>query len=303
MEEGRAKSAPVKKRRKSLLGRSDGRRLRSLPPISRISPYIMKTRNGASNYISESVDIHNMERYIRQKRTEGLTDFGALHVFIAAYVRTVSQRPGINRFISGQKVYARNNIEVALTIKKDMQLNSPDTVIKAVFKPDATAEDVYAEINRKVDKEKNSAKLDSSFDKLAGFLGYIPGLAFKFTVWFLGLLDYFGILPKNLLQLSPFHGSLFITSMGSLGIPPIYHHLYDFGNIPIFLAFGAKRTQFVLNKDGKTEERKFIDYKFVCDERICDGFYYASALKYIKHLLKNPFVLSTPPAKVVADID
>jgi hypothetical protein len=91
--------------------------------------------------------------------------------------------------------------------------------------------------------------------------------------------------------------------MGSLGIPPIYHHLYDFGNIPILWAFGAKRSQNELRKDGTVETRKYIDYKFVCDERICDGYYYASALKYVKQLLKDPFCLSNPPQTVTEDID
>jgi hypothetical protein len=263
----------------------------------------MKTRVGATSYISDSVEIGNMEKYIRQKRAEGLSDFGAMHVFIAAYVRAVSQYPGINRFISGQKIYARHDIEIALTIKKDMLLESPDTVIKAAFKPEATAEDVYAELNRIIKKEKSSMDLDSSFDKTAGFLNYIPGLLLKFTVWLLNFWDYFGLIPAKLLKLSPFHGSLVITSMGSLGVPPVHHHLYDFGNIPLFLSFGAKRTSYEPDKNGNIVERKYIDYNFACDERICDGFYYASALKYAKRMLKNPFGLSNPPKKIVEDID
>jgi len=290
-------------KRPRIFGRSDGRRIKTLPPISRVSPYIMKTRCGASNYISDSVDIRNMEKYIKLKRAEGLINFGALHVFIAAYIRTVSQRPGINRFISGQKIFARNNIEIAMTIKKNMLLESPDTVIKVIFRPEATADEVYAVMNDSIEKEKGSMDLDSSFDRLTGVLNFIPGLFLKFAVWFLGLLDYFGMLPKKLLRLSPFHGSLVITSIGSLGIPPIYHHLYDFGNIPILWAFGAKRAQRELSKSGTVEIRKYIDYQLVCDERICDGFYYASALKYIKKLLKNPFCLSDPPERVIPDID
>ena len=295
--------AAPKKRRRRFGDRSDGRRLRTLPPISRVSPYIMKTRNTASNSISDSVEISNMERYIRRKRQEGLKNFGAMHVFLAAYIRTVSQRPAINRFIGGQKIFARNNIEIALTIKKDMQLNSPDTCVKAVFQPDATAEDVYETLNAIITREKKSSELDSSFDSTAKILRFIPGLLLKFTVWVLTLLDYFDLLPKKLLAVSPFHGSLVITSMGSLGIPPIYHHLYDFGNVPLFLAFGAKRRAYETTKDGTVEERRYIDYKVVTDERICDGFYYASALKYIKHLLKNPAVLSERPTEIIEDID
>ena len=292
-----------KKRRRRFGDRPDGRRLRTLPPISRVSPYIMKTRNTSSNFIADTIEITNMERYIRRKRQEGYRNFGAMHVFLAAYIRTVSQRPGINRFISGQKVYARNNIEIALTIKKDMQLNAPDTCVKAVFQPSATAEEVYTALNDIVTREKEKSALDSSFDSTARLLRFIPGLLLKFTIWFLSLLDYFGLLPKKLLAVSPFHGSLVITSMGSLGIPPIHHHLYDFGNVPVFLAFGAKRTQNELQRDGTVVERRYIDYNVVTDERICDGYYYASALKYIKHLLKNPSVLSERPAEIIEDID
>ena len=134
-------------------------------------------------------------------------------------------------------------------------------------------------------------------------INYIPGLFKKFSVWFLKLLDYFGLLPMALINVSPFHGSMFITSMGSLGIPPIYHHLYNFGNVPVFLAFGAKRTENQLNDMGNVVKRKYIDYTFVTDERICDGFYYASGLKLFRSCLANPTVLDTPPQEVIADID
>lgn len=294
--------APPKRRRR-FGDRSDGRRLRTLPPMSLVSPYIMKSRNTSSNSIADSVEISNMEQYIQQKRREGLQHFGAMHVFLAAYVRTVSQRPAINRFISGQKIFARNNIEIALTIKKDMKLNAPDTCVKAIFQPDATAEEVYETLDAIVAREKASDGLNSSFDSTARVLRFIPGLLLKFTVWLLTLLDYFGLLPKKLLALSPFHGSLVITSMGSLGIPPIYHHLYDFGNAPVFLAFGAKRRAYETQRDGSVAERRYIDYKVVTDERICDGFYYASALKYLRHILKNPSVLSDRPTEIIDDID
>ncbi len=38
-------------------------------------------------------------------------------------------------------------------------------------------------------------------------------------------------------------------------------------------------------------ERKYISIKAVNDERICDGFYYASAFKYIKSLFRSPELL------------
>ena len=80
---------------------------------------------------------------------------------------------------------------------------------------------------------------DSSFDILAKTLTYIPGLLLRGAVAFLRTLDYFGLLPRFLTHLSPFHGSLAITSMGSLGIPPIHHHLYDFGNILFYIIYNS----------------------------------------------------------------
>ncbi len=281
--------------------RADGRRLRTLPPISMVSPYIMVNRNGASNLIRDSVEISEMEAYIRKKRKEGLSNFGIQHVFLAAYVRAVSQYPGINRFLSGQKVYARNNIEVCMTIKKDMTVAAPDTMINLIYRPDETAESIYRQFNDAVEAAK-SQPLDSSFDRTAGLISMIPSVLLKFVIWFLRLLDYFGLLPSALLRVSPFHGSLFITSMGSLGIPPIYHHLYDFGNLPIFLAFGAKRWANEVQSDGTVVRRKYVDFTVVTDERICDGFYYAMALKYIKRCLQRPEQLDRPPEKVVMDI-
>ena len=96
---------------------------------------------------------------------------------------------------------------------------------------------------------------------------------------------------------------MIITSMGSLGIRPIYHHIYNFGNLPIFFAYGIKRTVGRIKRDGTVEQRKFIDLKVVTDERICDGFYYASAFKYIRRYVEHPDLLTVRPQEIVEDID
>ena len=282
--------------------RPDGRRLRTLDPMSMVSPYIMVNRSGSSNLIRDSVEITELESYIREKRRSGHPGFGVQHVIIAAYVRAVSQYPGINRFLAGQKVYARNNIEVSMTIKKEMRVNAPETLIDLNFEPDATVDEVYEQFNRLVEEVKNTP-LDSTFDRVAGVIASIPSVLLKFVIWFLKLLDYFGLLPRFLLKVSPFHGSMFITSMGSLGIPPIYHHLYDFGNLPIFVAFGAKRRAYEMQADGSVVRRKYIDFTVVTDERICDGYYYATALKCMKRCMLHPEQLDVRPEKVVRDID
>ncbi len=291
----------MKERKKRFGDRYDGRRLRSLSPMSYVSPYIMKTRVTSSNYIRDRFDIEKAEEYIRKKRDEGLKGFGMMHVLIASYIRVVSQRPGVNRFIAGQRIFARDGISVMLTIKLDMSLNSPDTVVKVRFQPDATAEDVYNELTKVIDGYRDNP--GGGFDNAAKALSYIPGLLLRGAVGFLQFLDYFGLLPKFLENVSPFHGSFFITSMGSLGIPPIYHHLYDFGNVPVFLSFGAAERKNEVQEDGTVKQRRYIDYNVVTDERVCDGFYFASALKLMKKILKNPFCLDERPSEIIEDVD
>ena len=277
----------------------EGRRIKTLPPLNSVAPYIMKTRQGAANYISDTLDIARADEYIFRKREQGLRGFGMLHVVLASYIRTISQRPAINRYIRGQKIYSRNCIEIMLTIKKEMKIESPETVLKLFFPADATADTVY---NILADAVEESRASDSEFDDTARFFNYIPGLLLKFSVWLLNIFDYFNLIPRFLTKISPFHGSFAITSMGSLGIPPVYHHLYDFGNIPVFLAFGAKYTKNELERDGSVVQHKYIDYKITSDERICDGHYFASALKLFKSILKNPECLDMPPEVVYEDI-
>ena len=300
----KAPTAYVYKNRKRRFGdRPDGYRLRSLQPISNVGAYIMPDRSGACVYFHDSFEVTEVENYIRKKRNEGLKGFGIMHVILASYVRVVSQRPKVNRFLSGQRVYSHGeDIVVLLTIKREMTLDSDETIIKMHFAPTDTADDIYWKLNRLID-ENRTANPDSNFDSTAKILGFIPGILLKNAVWFLKLLDYFGLLPRSLIEISPFHGSLFITSMGSLGVPPVYHHLYNFGNIPAFLSFGAKYKKIELKSDGTPVERKYVDYNVVCDERICDGFNLASAFKLMKSNLKNPHILDEKPETVQFDVD
>ena len=284
--------------------RIDGRKIRTLAPMAQITAYFQVERNACSNFFEEAFEITNIDRYIRQKRREGYTDFGLTHVLLAAYVRGIAKYPQLNRFINGQKVYSRGtDIQYNMVIKKTMSVDSPDTSFKIHLHPADTAIDVYNKMNEAVKKIKATQELDSNLDSLIMTLNLIPSVVLKFVVWLLKLLDYFGLLPKFLTELSPFHGSLFFTSMGSLGIPPIYHHLYDFGNLPCFGAFGCKRRATEIQEDGTLVQRKYVDMKFVLDERIVDGFYYATFFKYYRRLLAHPEVLDNPPETIEKDID
>ena len=306
--ENRACEAPIEqngskrkeKRRRRWGDRKDGRRVRGIHPMQFMIPFLMPERSDAQNHFEDELDITNLERYLQEKHEAGYSDMGFLHVFIAAYVRAVSQRPAINRFLSGQHVYARPDVTAVMPVKKQMSIESPDTSIKIHFDQRDTAVTVYEKFEAVY---RAAISCENNFDKLAARLMKIPRLLLRFTVSFLKFLDYFGWLPKSLLEVSPFHGSVIITSMGSLGINAIYHHLYNFGNLPVFLSYGKKYTKTVFNEEGVAEKRRFVTFRAVVDERICDGYYYASGFKIMKRYLLHPELLDTEMTEFVEDID
>ena len=257
--------------------------------------------NIAAGIVNDKFEITAAEKYVKEKRAEGMRNFGLMHVIIGAYVRTVAQKPYLNRFLSGQKIYARKDIQVNMAVKEELTSQNTNTVIKVIYDPHDTAKEIYEKFQNTYDEAFSGG--ENAFDGVARMLNYVPGLIKKFVVWFLKMLDYFGLLPGGLTKVSPFHGSMFITSMGSLGIPPIYRHLYNFGNVPMFIAFGTKRHACELNLDGEPVRRRYVDYTIVVDERICDGFAYASAFKTFRRYLAHPWLLDVPPETVLEDPD
>ncbi len=281
--------------------RYEGRRIRTADAMSVVSPYIMKTRSGSQNLLMDEVKLSAIDEYIAEKKNAGLKGISYMHVIVAAYIRAVSQYPSINRFISGQRLYKRDKIVVAITIKQKMSIQSPDTAIKVYFEPDATIDDVYYAFEKAINEYRENP--DSDFDDIAGVLRFFPGLLLRFFIGTLSFLDYFGIMPKAIVDLSPFHSSMYITNLASLGIPPVYHHLYNFGNVPVFMAFGARKRRNEIADDGSVVKQSYFDLTYVLDERICDGYYFGAAYKYMRKLFKNPSVLDAKPENVVQDID
>jgi len=288
------------KAKRRLGDRREGRLVRSLPAMTKLMPFIMRHRNDALNSFQDEFEVTNAEAYIREKRAQGKTDFTMLHLLIAAYVRTVSQRPGLNRFVSGQRIFTRSNVEVNFVIKKEMKLESPDSSISVRLRPDATVDEVYEALREAIDAAKNET---TSFDDTARILDMLPRILKRFAIGLIYTLDYWGLLPKFLTDLSPFHGSIFFTSMASIGLPPIFHHIYNLGNVPLFFAFGVTKKRYELQKDGSVAEKRYMGYSLVMDERICDGYYFASAFRYLNGLMRNPSVLEQRPETVVPDID
>ena len=277
----------------------EGRRLKSIDPFAAIAPFVMVERSDSQNSITDFFKVEGAEAFIRELRKEGYDSIGFLHVLIAAYVRMLAKYPKINRFIRGQRIYSRYEIVINMAIKRTMTIDENETTIKMHFKPSDTIFDVYNEVNRVL---KKAYEAETDTDSAARVLNYTPRLMKKLIMWNLKLLDYFDLLPSALIEASPFHGSMFLTNVASLNIPPVRHHLYNFGNVPVFIAFGAKRNVERIDKDGNVIRYRVIDFIANLDDRTCEGFYYAQAMKQLKRLIENPEVLREAPEKIEEDV-
>lgn len=289
----------MKKQRRRLGDRYDGRLLKKIDPIFKLIPFIMKERVDAQVYFNDKIILDKTEKFLQTKRNEGIS-ITFLHILMAAMVRTISQKPKLNRFVSGRKIFARNEILISLAVKKDMKEDSAETTVKIKFDPTDNIYEVVEKVN-KIVSENKSEESNNDTDKTAKLITFCPSIIIRGLVKILTWLDYHGKMPKFINRVSPFHTSLFITDMGSLGIQPVYHHIYDFGTTSIFIAFGTKNKEKIFDKNNNIIERKFIDMKVVTDERICDGFYYAKAFRIFKRYMENPQLLEFAPEKVIID--
>ena len=281
--------------------RKDGRLVRSLPAINKFMPYIMPTRNDRSNHYEEAFEISDVDRHLRQLRVDGCKGIGFLHFIIAAYVRCLAMYPGVNRFVAGRRVYAAHKITIVMVVKRELSIDATETAIKVEFEPTDTIFDVYRKMNEKIDEIKSSDEKNNTED-LAELLCKAPRFLLRFAILCIRIMDYFGILPEAITNASPFHGSMIITDMGSLRLGPIYHHIYNFGTLPVFIAFGAKRHAYELDRHGEMVDKKYVDLKFVLDEGTVDGHHYSQFLQALRYIFQHPEIVETPPSRVNEDI-
>ncbi len=279
--------------------RGDGWRIRKVDPFCRMIPYFLRTRMDSQVFYEANVSIEHIENFIKKHR-DSIPDLSIMHVIMAALVRLFSQRPHLNRFVIWNKLFARNHLSIALTIKRSLSDDGEETIIKPYFQ----LTDTLPEVVEKIRKEQLASQpvgQQNAQDNIAKILNYLPDFLLRFAVFIFRWLDKVGLLPKSLNKISPWHSSMFLTNIGSIGVESVYHHLYEFGTCSLFIAMGRKSRQKEINKEGQVKDAKSILLKFVLDERVCDGFYYASSMRLFDKILANPELLFFPPERVVID--
>jgi len=278
--------------------RPDGRRVKDIDPIVRITPYLMPMRCDAQVFLQHKADYELMARYIAKKGAEG-EKITFMQIIIAAFVRTVSQHPEINRYIMNKQFFSRNNCTVSFTMLKDM--NDPDageTAVKIKFDLTDTIFDVRDRMNKVIESSRG-VENQNFVDKLVRVLFAIPGLPTA-IVGLVRLLDRYGLCPGALLDELPFHTSMYITNNASIGLHHVNHHIYNFGSTSLFFGMGTLERVAVVEK-GVTRMKRFLPIGITADERVCSGAHYSQFFGTMNYLLNHPEELEVPPESVRFD--
>ncbi|MCQ2441344.1 MAG: 2-oxo acid dehydrogenase subunit E2 [Clostridia bacterium] len=278
--------------------RADGTRLKKTDPMYTVAAYVMDKRMDSMNMITIDIPIEPIHNYIIEKRKQGVT-LSHMSVVLSAYIRTVAEYPMLNRFIVNRKPYARNELAVGMVVLKSGQTDN-GTMSKMYFDVKNTVFDVNNIIDEYVVANRETPD-DNGTEKMIKILLSIPGVL-PIGVGICKFLDKHGLLPKKIIDASPFHNSLVISNLASIRTNHIYHHIYEFGTTSVIMTMGNSR-EVPKRKNGEIVFEKCMPLGVVMDERICSGSYYAIAFRRMKQYLANPELLEQPPKVINEDPD
>ena len=248
--------------------RPDGRRVSSIDPIVGITPYLMPMRCDAQVFLQHRVDYELLTRYIAAQAAKG-EKITFMQIITAAFVRTVSQHPEINRFILNKQFFARNMCAVSFTMLKNPQnAEMGETAVKVKYDLTDTIYDVRDRMEKVINANRGEDKKNFA-DKLAKAVLVVPGLATG-IVALVRLLDRYGLCPGALLDELPFHTSMYITNNASIGLHHVNHHIYNFGSVTLFFGMGTVEKVAVVEK-GEARMKRFLPIGITADERVCSG--------------------------------
>jgi hypothetical protein len=275
-----------------IFGRPEGKVIKRLSPLRRILPYLMRTRAESLVYYEQVVEVERAQEFIAHYNEgsgegSGKERISIFHIILAATGRVLHERPGLNRFVSGGRIYQRNQAELSFSVKKSFDDNAPLLTVKLPFSGEEKVGEVVEKIRAEVGEVRtgppNQAEKESSF-----FLKVFPGVLMRLFVGLARALDGINLLPSFMIKGDPLYASVFLANLGSLGLDRVWHHLYEWGNIPLFCAIGKIDKGVVVGPDDAPVVRNVMRLRWTFDERINDGFYCVKTLELLKGYIEDP---------------
>ena len=263
--------------------RSDGKRVKNADPMYTVGAYVMDKRLDSMNMITVDIPLAPLKEYIAKMKEHRISH---MPLIICAFLRTMCEFPELNRFVVNKKIYQRNDFSVSMAVLKPGDLHGTTSKVSFDF------EDTIFDVQRKIDEyvaQNRAEGQTNSADYMVEKLLSVPGLC-NFGVGLFKFMDKHGILPKKVIDLSPFHASFLITNLASIRTNHIYHHIYEFGTTSMAISIGNIRYIPKMRNEQIVFEQ-VLPLGITMDERICSGAYFAAAFKRASQYLKNPHLL------------
>jgi hypothetical protein len=271
--------------------RRDATYLRDVPAFRRIVPYLMRTRTESAVYFPQRIEVDGLLAWLDEvnagrPESERITLF---HVLVTAIARTIRLRPELNRFIVGRRTYQHDDISIAFIVKTAMADDAPETEVRLVFTGFETVEEVRDRVDAAVEHKRTT--LGGKDDQLVDLFAPAPRPVLDLVARTVAALEYHNALPAFLREAIPLYTSVYLVNVGSIGIDPPFHHLYEYGTASVFVAIGAIRKEPVVDETGAVVARSCLNAVYTLDERASDGFYFARTAEVFRRLVREPRLL------------
>jgi hypothetical protein len=267
-------------------GRRDGTLARDVPNYRRIMPYIMQGKNESVAYFEQEIDLTKTQAFIDRWNATSALRISLFHVYLWATIQTLAERPRLNRFVSGSRIYQRDGIWISYSAKKAMNDDSPVVVLKKRFEAGRPFEELVEQMHAHVGEGRSDKK--SHVDKELSIVLSLPSLLVRGLIALQRWLDAWNLLPFSLIKNDPLYASMFVANLGSVKLEAVHHHLYEYGNIPIFACVGRSKRVVRADEQGNVTTRLVATVKYTFDERVEDGLYCAAAIAHLQSLVENP---------------
>ena len=267
--------------------RRDGRLLRHMDGMHFITPIIYPNRCDNEAFISEIIDLTNIDKYLAKKNkgNKGYK-YNTFQVLLTALLKLLYLRPKLNYFIQNSNIYERYEKSASFVVKKSFSDNGEEGLAFIESKMNDNIDSIHEKIEKTVLSQKQGES-DASTDNM-NILASMPRFLGKFLVHIIMFLDKKGICPHFLVESDPYYTSIVISNLGSIKLHSGYHHLTNWGTNSIFVVMGDIKKRTIVDKNGKKVVRNSLDLGLTIDERIADGYYYSKSIKLLKYLLEHP---------------
>ncbi len=263
-----------------------GKLVRDAPAYRRMAAILFERRNESAVYFEDAIDVTETLAFIDAWNADAnaprLTLFSLV---LFAVARTLHEHPRLNRFVAGRKLYQRDGVWLSFAAKKSMSPEAPLVEVKREFPKDESLRDFLASQESRLREARSDA--ESKLDREVKTFLKIPHLLLIVFVRLVRVVDFWGLLPRSFIEGDPFFASAFLANLGSVGGAAAYHHLYEYGDIPLFATLGRVREEVVV-VSGAPTVRKIARVRYTYDERIEDGFNAIRALMAMREKLESP---------------